>query len=265
MTPRVNETAPRNESTVMIAIKDSASWDVDTASLCGAGGDVGDDACCELEFDCALCVDEVDVVLRDGSVVTDVTDIVTVVVGRTAGGVTVAGLATLCEVVVMSGAAGTTGEGERVTTGGGMRLATGGGMRLATGGGRRLATGGTGKVTIGVSDDAGGINGPWGVGKTEGLVSAVVTDVGTAGGEDGEVSGSVSDDAEVVTREDPPSVGEHEEQMLSNVVTDGETAGAKDRAVTEGISDDAENVVGDGPSGIGEDRGRLVSAVVTEG
>lgn len=52
MTPRTNENAPRNEDTVMIAIKDPESCGNDIASLCAEGDDVGDDdICCELGFD----------------------------------------------------------------------------------------------------------------------------------------------------------------------------------------------------------------------
>lgn len=42
MTPRINENVPRNENTVMIAIKDPAICGDDTASLCAEGDDVGD-------------------------------------------------------------------------------------------------------------------------------------------------------------------------------------------------------------------------------
>lgn len=52
MTPRTNDNVPKNESTVIIAIKDPESCDDDTASLCADGDDAGDDdACCELGFD----------------------------------------------------------------------------------------------------------------------------------------------------------------------------------------------------------------------
>jgi hypothetical protein len=82
MTPRTKENVPRNESTVMIAIRDPESCGDDTVSLCAEGDDVGDDdACCELGFDCAFGTDEVDVIVGDGSGVTGVTDTVTVDVG----------------------------------------------------------------------------------------------------------------------------------------------------------------------------------------
>lgn len=51
MTPRVNESRPRNDSTVMVAIKDPESLRVDTAFCTGDGDGVTCDAC-ELEYDC---------------------------------------------------------------------------------------------------------------------------------------------------------------------------------------------------------------------
>lgn len=108
MTPRIKESAPRNESTVMMAIRDPASRGDDTASLCGEGDGVGDDdACCGLECDCALGADEVDVVVGDG-----VTGVEDTNVERGVDDVVVAGLAVLCEVIVTNEAAGTTGDGE---------------------------------------------------------------------------------------------------------------------------------------------------------
>jgi len=50
-TPRVNESRPRNDSTVMVAIKDSESARVDTA-FCTGEGDGGTCDACELEYDC---------------------------------------------------------------------------------------------------------------------------------------------------------------------------------------------------------------------
>lgn len=256
MTPRINENVPRNEITVMIAIKDPASCGDDAASLCTEGDDVGDDdACCELEFDCASGVDEVDVVVGDGSGVTGVTDTATVDVGRPAG---VAGLAALCEVVVTDEAAGTTGDGEGVTTGGRWEVITGGiggGKEVITGGtgGMREVTMGRGKVTIGVSDDAGGVAGEGtDIGKDEGQsLTTVVTDGGTPGAKDRVVTEDVSCEAESIDEDGLPSTGEDRGYSVSAVVTDGGTAGGKDEAVT----DDAGGVTGDVPMGIGDDAG----------
>lgn len=272
MTPRINESVPRNENTVMIAIKDPASCGDDAASLCAKGDDIGDDdACCELEFDCALGFGEVDTVVGDGSGVTDVTDTVTVDVGRPAGDVAVSGLAALCEVVVTDEAAGTTGNEEEVTTGGSRGVTTGGtrsGGEVTVGGtgGRREVTMGGGKVTIGVSDDTGDITGgsPSIVGKIGGLVTTGVTDGGTIGGKDGIVGGGVLDDVGGVTGEGPPGMGKDGGQSLITVVTNGGTPRAKDRVVTEDVSCDAESLDGDGPSSAGGSRGHPVSAVVTD-
>jgi hypothetical protein len=243
MIPRTNDNIPRNESTVMIAIKGPESCDDDAASLSDEGDDVGDDdACWELEFDCALGADEVDVVAGDGSGVTGVTDTIVVDVGRLSGNVGVAGLAALCEVVVTDEAAGTTGDEERATIGGGREVKTGG-----TGGGREL--------TMGVSDDAGGITGgsPSVVDKIEGgLVTTGVTDGRTAGGA---VGGSMSDDAGGVTAEGPAGIDKDEGQSLIIVATDGRTPEVKDRPVTGNVSCDAEGVDGDGHLSTGEDRG----------
>jgi hypothetical protein len=202
------------------------------------------------------------VVGDDGSGVTNVTDAVTVDVGRPASDVAVAELAALCEVVVTDEATGTTGYGERVTIGGRREVATGGT------GGRREVTMGGGKVTIGVSDDAGGITGgsPPIVGKIGGgLVITGVTDGGTIGGEDEAVGGGVSDDAGDVTGEGPPGIGKDERQPLTTVVIDNGTPRAKGRVVTEDVSCDAESVDRDDLSSTGEDRGHSVPAVVTDG
>lgn len=236
ITPRTSDSVPRNESTVIIAIKEPESCDDDTASLCAEGDDVGDDdACCELGFDCVLGADEVDVVVGDGSGVTGVTDTIIVV----------AWLAALCEVVVTNEGAGTTGDEERATTGGGREVITGG-----TGGRREVTMGGS-TVVIGVSDDAGGITGgsPSVVAEIRGgLVTTGVTDGRTTGEA---VGGDMSDDADGVTGEGAAGIDKDEGQSLTTVVTDGRTPGAKDKPVTEIVSCDAERVDGDGPSSTG--------------
>lgn len=253
MTPRTNDSVPRNESTVIIAIKDPESCDDDTASLCAEGDDVGDDdACCELGFDCVLGADEVDVIVGDGSGVTGVTDTIIVDVGRPAGDVTVAWLGALCEVVVTNEGAGTTGDEERATTGGGREVITGG-----TGGRREVTMGGS-TVVIGVSDDAGGITGgsPSVVAEIRGLVTTGVTDGRTTGEA---VGGDMSDDADGVTGEGPAGIDKDEGQSLTTVVTDGRTPGAKDKPVTEIVSCDADRVDGDGPSSTGGEKDRAVT------
>lgn len=161
----------------------------------------------------------------------------------------------------------------RVTTGGRREVTAGGAGGEETGGigGRKEVTMRGEEVTVGVSDDAGGIAGgsPSAVGKTGGgLVTSGVAEGTTAGGKDGAVDGNMYDDAGGVTREGPPSIGKDEGKSLSlaTVATDGRIPTAKDRVVTEdGASCDAESVDENGTSNIGEDREQPVFVVVTDG
>ena len=63
MTPRVNKSRPRNDSTVMVAIKDPGSLRADTACCTGDGDGVTCDAC-ELEYGCTS-ADEADMAWVD--------------------------------------------------------------------------------------------------------------------------------------------------------------------------------------------------------
>lgn len=190
--------------------------------------------------------------VRDGSGVMSVTDTITVDVGRPAGDVARAGLAVLCEVVVVDEAVEIIGD-ERVIIGGGREVIIGGRREVIMGG----------KVIMGVSDDTGGITGgsPSVVVKIGGPVTTGVADGRIVGGV---VGGGMSDDAGGVTGKGPPGIDKDEGQSLTAVVIDGRTPGAKDRLVTENVSCDAGRVDGDDPASTGEDREYPVSAVVTD-
>jgi hypothetical protein len=115
MTPRVNESRPRNENTVMIAIKDPGSFVVDALFCVGGGDDVGCDVTCELDCDCAL-ADEADVAWVDrgaGLGGTDVPD--TEVPGPPTDGLAAAGPP--CDGITTGGAGTAGGEGKRIIVG----------------------------------------------------------------------------------------------------------------------------------------------------
>lgn len=116
---------------MMIAIKDHESFVVDTLFRAGDGDDVGCDATCELDCDCAL-ADEADVVWVDGGVGLGGTDAPnTEIPGPPTDGLAVAGPP--CDSITTGGAGTTGGEGKRIIVGvcGDARGAVG---RLAAGG-----------------------------------------------------------------------------------------------------------------------------------
>lgn len=113
ITPRVNDNRPRNENTVMIAIRDPESFVVDTLFCTTDGDDVGCDATCELDCDCAL-VDEADMAWVDTGVGLDGRDVLdTEVPGPPTDGLVASGPP--CDGITTGGAAG--GEGERIIVG----------------------------------------------------------------------------------------------------------------------------------------------------